>query len=516
MAAHEATYLNVLQAGKETTKVEFKRMIQPEGDGLAEVIKDFCAIANAEPQDDEDDRTGLLFLGVEDDGTVSGLPADFDHDAFERRLTQRLEHRVAPPLRFTVTPPITDPLTQCTFAVVRLHAPTLHPHIVMRECGPVRAGGWYTRRGALTVLAGPEELATLQRRVIAREVQPLRYTLDRLSAELDLLRQQAVQHAAPGPLAPTVNSGELSDVALAEVIRQQFAPKEESIITRLRQQGRDLADQIIHLHDTHFGMPSGVTGDQLKVGIAALEAAARPMAETIFEVSAFVDDERVIRTVAEILEDVVERTVVDRIAIDGELAALLWYPITLCAYAACEAAVIHGRYTHLIPMFTGAYDQERFTLLRVVRVLSRAEQWYTRVTGSRECAPLARRAVQTTIGAGGWFTARAGRNSEWVGHFAEIILSLVWMQINSTFEGLSAEQRAKALPLPSGVFYRRQAARHIEGLLKRQAPALQAAWPDLKDWLRVFDANAKRYSGEDGCFFEYHPHLTEVLDEPLT
>lgn len=502
-------YQSILRAGQETPKIDFKLEFNPEGEGLSEVVKDFCALANSSDPAAPEQRQGLLFIGVDNNGTVRGLPPGFDHDALELRLTQRLGQRIAPPMRFSVSAPIQDEASGQTYAVIAIQPSQGLPYLAMQESGRVQPGQWFVRRNSMTVLAGPEEFADLQRRLLAQEAQPLRSGLDRLAGEIAVLREELASAQIRLATGQVTSPTELSTIPLAEAIRQQYAPKETHLVSRIRQLGRELTAEILRIDEEFLLARERTTAVALNAALDALEAAARPLVETVFEVSAYVQEATVWEAVAQALEETVNTTVVDRLRIDGAFAPFLWYPVTLCAYAAAVAAVIQHQYSQLVPMLSGSYDGGRFPLMRVVRVLPRAEEFYRHVTGDHHCAPLARRALMTMVGPAGWFTLRVQRKPEVTGYFAEIVLSLVWMVIGAERAG-----QVEGSPLHGSFLYQRMFISELHDWMKREREALQVTWPNLPELLALFDRTAGLY-GSDGCFVEFQSHLAQALtDQP--
>ncbi|MBZ9715509.1 ATP-binding protein [Deinococcus multiflagellatus] len=504
-----ARYREILARGQETPKIDFKLQFNPEGDGLAEAVKDFCALANSFDPADPDQRQGLLFVGVRDDGGVQGLPDDFNHDTLTLRLTQRFERRVAPPMRFTVSPPILDEASGQSFAVIAIEPPVHLPHLAIQEVGRVQPGQWFVRRNSSTVLAGPEEFAELHRRLLAQEIHPMRSGLDRLAGELAVLREELGRtQARVGGGGSSVQPTDLADVPLAEAIRQEYAPKETLLLSRIRQLGRDLVARVLEIEAAHLTAGERITAEHFEAALTALEEAARPMAEVGFEISAYVDDARVWEAFALTMEDVVNAVVTGRVREDGALAPVLWFPFILCAYAAATAAVIHRRYHQLVPMLTGTYFQGKLPIMRAIRVLPRAEEWYRRATDSRQCAPLAIRAVNAMTGAAGWFAHRVPRDPEVTGRFAEIVLSLVWMATNSKLN-----PGDQAHPLPGAFLYEWRHGDALHRRVRQDRDELRSGFPNLPDLLRDFDKNASRYS-EGGCMVHFHSQLANALTEP--
>jgi Putative DNA-binding domain len=503
-----AHYARILQARRETPKIDFKLELSPEGDALAEVVKDFCALANSHDPTDPKQRQGLLFIGVENDGTVRGLPAQFDHDALELRLTQRLERRVGPTLRFTVSRPIPDTASGHSYAVVTIEPPPHLPYLVLQETGRVLAGQWFVRRNSTTVLAGPDEFAELHRRLLAQEAQPIRSGLDRLAGEVAVMREELARAQLRGGVGQTVSPTDRADVPLAEAIRAEYAPKEMHLVARIRQLGRELTTRILEIDEHHLAARERTTAESLKAALSALEEAARPLAETAFEISAYIDHPEVWSAVALALEETANAAVIDRIAIDGAIAPLLWYPITLCAYAAAVAAVIRHRYAALVPMLTGTYDRGKFPLMRVVRVLPRAEEFYRHITESRHCAPLAERALQTMVGPAGWFRYRVELDPDLTGYSAEIVLSLVWMTTSAQTDRVQPDH-----PLPGAYLYQWRHTEALHAWMAREQTALRAAWPALPQLLAAVDQSAGKY-GNGGCLVEFQSKLAGTLIGP--
>lgn len=496
-------YQRILTSGQETPKIDFKVEFRVEGEARGEIIKDFCALANSVDPNQLDQRQGLLFIGVNDDGTVRGLPAQFDHDQLSLQLTQFLNQSVAPSMRFTVSPAIPDARSGQEYAVIEIEPAATLPYITLRDAARVQPGQWYVRRNSSTVLAGPEEFADLHRRLLDREVQPLRSGLDRLAGEVAVLREELARTQVRG--MPGVSPVELADVPLAEAIRQEFAPRHSLLISRIHQLGRELSSQVVDIYTHHLASPQKIRAPQFDAALSALEAAARPLVEVGFEISAYVEEPDVWSAYAATLEDVVNITVVDRIRIDGELAPVLWYPVILCAYAVALAAQMHHRYQHLVPMLSGGYDRNQFPLMRVVRVLPRAEEWYAHVTQVQRCAPLAERIITTLVGTAGWFTPRFHRDPQVAGYFAEILLSLVWMKASQAY---SDSERLHALP--GAYLYQWSHSAELHAKAARERDALHAAFPDLQYLLAEFDRSVPRF-GDGRCGVSFTARLVDTL-----
>jgi ATP-dependent DNA helicase RecG len=86
---------HLLRQGEDST-TEFKGVVQNRYRAdPTDLAKAIAALANT--------RGGLLLLGVEDDGTVTGTGTREDTDALMRQVTQVCQHNIAPPLICSVT-----------------------------------------------------------------------------------------------------------------------------------------------------------------------------------------------------------------------------------------------------------------------------------------------------------------------------------------------------------------------------------------------------------------------------
>ena len=100
-----------------------------------------CALANADG--------GVIVLGVEDDGTISGVP--LDADAVQERLTNSLQNGLSRPLRARLGRAVTPEGVVHWIEVQRVRGP-----------GPYQYGGRvYVRRGRASVIPDPSELQEL-------------------------------------------------------------------------------------------------------------------------------------------------------------------------------------------------------------------------------------------------------------------------------------------------------------------------------------------------------------------
>ncbi|ABW34968.1 Divergent AAA-4 ATPase related protein (plasmid) [Deinococcus geothermalis DSM 11300] len=235
LPAHlDADLAEILRHRDEGPQVEFKRVLHTSGDDWGETVKDLCALAN----------TGgtafhgyaYLLVGVDDGGTVVGLPENLDHDTLERQLTDKLRPAVAPPLRFHVTPPRQH--EGGAFLAIVIPPSTTGPHIIAGTgTGRATPGAWFVRNGKKADLAGPQDYARLVARIVDTYVAPLerahqdlttRYAA--LREDLDRLRVQVATGRGPDP-------ADLSEVPTASLLQQHFSTPESRLAGRIRQEG---------------------------------------------------------------------------------------------------------------------------------------------------------------------------------------------------------------------------------------------------------------------------------------
>jgi ATP-dependent DNA helicase RecG len=121
----------------EDSATEFKSA-RAERDDLEKAL---CAFANS--------GGGDLFVGIEDDGTISGVGTLADVDHLQRDLAQRLRDRISPPLRARL---ITVELQGMLVLVARI--PAFLPERPFRS----KSGRYFVRDGASSREARPDEL----------------------------------------------------------------------------------------------------------------------------------------------------------------------------------------------------------------------------------------------------------------------------------------------------------------------------------------------------------------------
>lgn len=282
---------DVLKARTENPKCDFKREVNLGGEQFGELVKDLCALANTD--DDRYGGKGVLLLGVEDDGSVSGLPDTFHADEFSQQLTQRLKTLVSPPLRFEVHPPIQDPDGGERWSAIVIDPPDLLPHLTIAQTGRVTAGQWFIRHNT-TTLAGPEEFAKLHRRLINLEIRPLQSGLDRVAADLSILREDVARLRVDALTGRMTSPADVPGVSVAQAVRAQYETAETRLAARIRQQGRELTSAIVSSWEDGWSAPSRLSAEAFEAVLGQLENLARPIAETAFEVIAHVDDDRIL------------------------------------------------------------------------------------------------------------------------------------------------------------------------------------------------------------------------------
>ena len=158
------TELQVLIAQGESSGVEFKS----DQINSRDLAKEIVALANL--------RGGVVLLGVEDDGTVSGLSRPDDEDA-ERRTYRRLEEWVVTACRDKIRPELIP-----HFTVVRNEKIDREVAVVQIDPGWTVHHLWhshhrayYIRVGSTSREASPEELTRLfqQRGAFRLELRPI-------------------------------------------------------------------------------------------------------------------------------------------------------------------------------------------------------------------------------------------------------------------------------------------------------------------------------------------------------
>lgn len=130
----------------EGISLEFKRRV-PQSERIA---KEMVALANT--------HGGRIVLGVDDDGTITGI----DHASEEEfLLRQAVESHCRPPVDYQTKRVVIEP--RCDVLVVTIPESSTKPHFVVRNGQPEGDGGAaYVRVETKSMEASPETLEELQ------------------------------------------------------------------------------------------------------------------------------------------------------------------------------------------------------------------------------------------------------------------------------------------------------------------------------------------------------------------
>jgi len=135
----EKEILDICKSGEDQV-YEFKRA----GGEIRDITKEISAFANTK-------TGGLLFYGVEDDGTVSG--SDMKRQKFDERLQGSIRSNISPSLVIKIVE-----REVLGHKIIVIAVPPWNKKNVYQMDGRV-----YIRKGTIKTVASPEELKTLHR-----------------------------------------------------------------------------------------------------------------------------------------------------------------------------------------------------------------------------------------------------------------------------------------------------------------------------------------------------------------
>lgn len=185
--------ISILESGEaEGTKLDFKErpwdLSDPNGKG--EFIKDLVAMANASGKGILGDDEGHIIIGVKEFPGVYrpvGVgPEDQTKSPLEERLQQIAESGIEPPLDFEYQ---VFPVVGYQVAVIAISG-TRRPYCVATNCGQVREGQFYVRRGSTTVIASRDELKAWFHEPLVRENEDLRRQIESLESQIAKVRSE--------------------------------------------------------------------------------------------------------------------------------------------------------------------------------------------------------------------------------------------------------------------------------------------------------------------------------------
>lgn len=179
------SFVKRLIAQGEGPKADFKLLLDLSSKvNQAEFAKDLMSLVNVS---DSLGKRGYLLLGVEDDGTITGLQASLSH----QKLQQAADNYCQPPVIFTYREVLVDGRL---VGVITLPRSYRKPHKIKRQYGPDQDGRSYpehtvyTRHLSQVVKASPEEVVALDREAeILRRKRALRIVAGLSSLFLCLL-----------------------------------------------------------------------------------------------------------------------------------------------------------------------------------------------------------------------------------------------------------------------------------------------------------------------------------------